>query len=117
MPKAALKPCRYPGCPELVASGYCERHAKVRGGGAYVRDKNRQRLYDRRWQKMREQQLAKQPWCEICLKNGVHTLAEHVHHVERHEGDEKKFYNSPLQSLCHSCHSRETAKEVRGRGG
>ena len=115
MPKAALKPCKYPGCPELVASGYCERHKKERGG-AVVRDPNRQRLYGRRWQKMRVKQLKNQPWCEICLENGVHTLATQVHHVERHEGDEHMFYNSPLQSLCISCHSKETAKEVKGRG-
>ena len=115
MPNAALKPCKYPGCPELVKSGYCEHH-KDASGGAFVRDKSRQRLYGRRWRKMRAEQLRKQPWCEICLENGIHTLATQVHHVDRHEGDVHIFYSSPLKSLCDSCHSRETVKEVRGRG-
>jgi 5-methylcytosine-specific restriction protein A len=115
MPKKALKPCGYPGCPELVESGYCKRHAHARNG-AFVREPNRQRLYDRRWQKIRERQFAQHPWCEMCLKDGRHIPATDVHHVIRHGGDINLFYTSPLMSLCHECHSRLTSAEVRGEG-
>lgn len=120
MPKAALRPCKYPGCPELVESGYCEKHAEIVAEmrrGSNVRDPKVHRLYGtRRWEQMRKRQLSKQPWCEECLKAGIYTQATDVHHVEVHGGNEYKFYNSPLQSLCHSCHSKITVAEVRGRG-
>ena len=121
MPRAALKPCKYPGCPELVERGCCEEHAKIRSDmrrGSNVRDPRVHRLYGtKRWQLMRERQLAMQPWCELCLSTGIYTEATDVHHVERHEGDSHKFNNSPLQSLCHPCHSKKTAAEVRGEVG
>jgi len=124
MPKAALRPCRYPGCSELVESGYCEVHAErwaemhsAQQSRWPTRDPKVQRLYGRRrWEQMRRRQLSKHPWCEICLRDGIYIQATDVHHIVRHEGDEYKFYNSSLQSLCHSCHSKITATEVRGRG-
>lgn len=120
MPKKALRPCRYPGCPQLVEQGYCEAHAEIAAEmrrGAVVRDPEVQRLYDLRvWKRMRMAQLRKQPWCEECLKEGKYTPAEHVHHMERHQGDMETFLNSPLQSLCISCHSRITVEETRERG-
>ena len=121
MPKAALRPCRYPGCPELVERGYCAEHAdrvsEMRKGST-VRDPEVQRLYNlRRWKRMREAQLRKQPWCEACLSDNIYTPAVHVHHVQRHGGDIAIFLTSPLQSLCHSCHSRITVEETRGKGG
>ena len=120
MPKAALRPCRYPGCPELVERGYCKVHEEMRAEQVRAvssRDPKVQRLYGRRsWEQMRKRQLSKYPWCDECLKAGIYTEATDVHHVERHEGNIHIFYNSPLQSLCHSCHSQITAAEVRGRG-
>lgn len=112
MPSKPLKPCKYPGCPELVASGYCAEHTRPR---FYDRDPNRQRLYDRAWKRRRIRQLAENPWCEDCLANGIYEPATDVHHVVPHRGNKKVFLASPLQSLCHACHSRITATE--GRGG
>jgi 5-methylcytosine-specific restriction protein A len=70
---------------------------------------------------MRIAQLAKEPWCAECLKLGEYTPATDVDHIERHNGDLKKFYSGKLQSLCHSHHSQKTAEEVglssMGRGG
>lgn len=120
MPKKALRPCRYPGCPQLVEQGYCDAHAAIAAEmrrGAVVRDPEVQKLYNLRiWRKMRKRQLSMQSWCEECLKEGRYTPAEHVHHVGRHQGDMDKFLNSPLMSLCHSCHSRITIQEMKGRG-
>jgi 5-methylcytosine-specific restriction protein A len=112
MPNKPLKPCKYPGCPELVPSGYCAAHASTK---AYDRDPEKQRLYGRAWQKRRIAHLAEHPWCEDCLGNGIYTEATDVHHVIPHRGDKRIFWSSPLQSLCHACHSSRTASE--GRGG
>ncbi len=112
MPNKPLKPCKYPGCPELVTSGYCAAHEQMRG---YDRDPKRQRLYSTAWKKRRLNHLAKYPWCEECLSKGIYTEATDVHHVIPHRGDVKIFWSSPLQSLCHACHSRITATE--GKGG
>ena len=68
-----------------------------------------------RWQRMRGLQLAHQPLCARCEKRGAVTAATVVHHVERHEGDEAKFWGSALESLCARCHdSDEQSVERRG---
>lgn len=108
MPNAALKPCSYPGCVELVKSGRCEAHQV---GERFYRDAGRQALYDRRWRRRRAIQLTDFPWCKDCLTNGVYTVATDVHHEQRHEGDVITFLVSPLVSLCHACHAKRTMQE------
>jgi len=110
MPNAALRPCSYPGCARLVKSGRCDLH---QGEERY--DPRRSRLYDRHWQKRRMHQLARQPWCEECLRGGAYVPATDVHHLVPHRGDRHIFMTSALESLCHSCHSRKTVKE-QGEG-
>lgn len=112
MPSRMLKPCSYPGCNKLVKSGRCEEHQQPQQS---QRDPARQRLYGRKWQKRRASHLAAHPWCAHCLSQGIYTPATDVHHVIPHRGDVNIFWSSPLESLCHSCHSKETARE--GRGG
>ena len=114
MPARPLRPCAWPGCVAVQVSAYCDAHERVfkRTQSKYSHKQEHQRLYDRRWQRIRAAQLAAHPWCARCLREGRHTLATDVHHLERHEGDVAKFYNSPLESDCHACHSRETAQEV-----
>lgn len=123
MPMAAMRPCAYPGCPELVHSGRCAQHTTERR-----REENRRyhaspaikRLYNSHyWQVRREAQLAREPWCAECLRHGVYTPATDVDHIEPHEGDPIKFFNGALQSLCHADHSSKTATEVfhQGEGG
>jgi 5-methylcytosine-specific restriction enzyme A len=114
-PQSALRPCAYPGCSQLVVSGRCARHAQAQTR-EFRRDPARQRLYGHGWKTVRKNWLAQHPWCETCAEQGYFVPATDVHHVERHEGDQIKFITSPLMSLCHACHSRETALEVR-RGG
>ncbi len=117
MPKAAYRPCSKPGCPNLVRDGsYCDVHKQERAR-AFQRDPKTQRLYDREWQRKRKLQLARHPWCQDCEEQGLFVEATDVHHEIRHQGDRKKFIESPLRSLCHTCHSRHTAVEVRGQGG
>ena len=110
MPNAAMKPCAYPGCSNLVSGGYCEKHKASRQA---VRDMASQGLYGTRlWKRIRERQLAKDPWCADCLRTGIYVSATDVDHVERHMGDKDKFFRGPFQSLCHSCHSKKTASET-----
>ncbi len=113
MPHRTLKPCSYPGCHNLVQSGRCADHRQAE---VTYHDPQRQRLYNTvRWQRIRVAQLARQPFCEECLRANIYTPAMDVDHVERHAGDPILFYSGRLQSLCHACHSRKTASEM-GRG-
>lgn len=117
MPNAPKKPCAYGGCPNLVDHGYCEQH---KSAARQSNDQHRewQRLYDTRlWKHIRERQLAKEPWCAECLRANIYTPATDCDHIEPHRGDPARFFKGPFQSFCHSCHSKKTEQEVRGRGG
>jgi 5-methylcytosine-specific restriction protein A len=109
MPWSAPKPCSYPGCTQLVTTGRCDEHPRV---DTFVRDAEVQKLYGRRWRQRRLAQLAKEPWCADCLRANIYTPATDVHHLQRHNGNIELFMTSPLESLCHICHSRKTAREV-----
>jgi 5-methylcytosine-specific restriction protein A len=110
MPYAAQKPCSYPGCNNLVRFGRCDQHKSML---TYKHNPERQALYNKAaWQRIRIVQLAKEPWCEGCLRANIHTPATDVDHITPHRGDPAKFYSGPFQSLCHACHSRKTAQEV-----
>lgn len=121
--------CSYPGCSALVESGRCSKHqvadnrkAKGRqpsepfrwnddGESSGQIQEHSPSLYDRKWQKIRFAHLSSNPWCEHCMDRGIYTAATEVHHVFRHDGDKEMFLTSPLLSLCHDCHSRETFLE------
>ncbi|MFA5379199.1 MAG: HNH endonuclease signature motif containing protein, partial [Dehalococcoidia bacterium] len=52
------------------------------------------------------------PICVMCGRP-----ATDVDHIEPHCGDYDKFWDeSNLSALCHSCHSRKTAREDGGFG-
>lgn len=111
MPMKPKHPCRHPGCPELVEAGqkYCERHKsmhpeEVRSAAS--------RGYNSRWRKARKAFLQSHPLCEECLKHGRYVKATDVDHIKAHRGDPKLFWDqSNWQALCHSCHSKKTARE------
>ena len=114
MPSKTLTVCSYPGCRSLVSKGYCEEHKASRPN---YRNKDTQRLYDTdTWQRLRAMQLSSDPWCKMCLDNGVYTQAIDVDHIKPHRGDPALFFGGELQSLCKSCHSRKTLSEMRGSG-
>ena len=114
MPSRSLQPCRHPGCISVQVGPYCDMHDRLRKrqASASAHKPEHQRLYDRRWRRIRAEQLSKEPWCAECLRQGIHTLATDVDHVERHAGNIEKFYKGPFESLCHTCHSSKTALEV-----
>jgi len=117
MPRKTLRPCSYPGCPNLVEGGRCELHKENKGNSRFSsikRDPAVQRLYNLAWERRRASWLAAHPWCEECFDRGLYVGATEVHHVIPHKGDQEIFILSPLQSLCHACHLKKTLGEMRG---
>ncbi len=69
-------------------------------------------IHSSKWKRLRIRKLIDQPLCEECLKKGITTCANEVHHVVPVESSkdtstmEHLMYNEyNLMSLCHSCHS------------
>lgn len=67
------------------------------------------------WKRTRAYQLQVEPLCRYCLQVGRLTPATVADHIEPHRGDEIKFWNGELMSLCASCHSG--TKQVQERTG
>lgn len=112
MPKKPRKPCRWPGCPELVDGTYCTRHQKMadRNYEKYKRNPSTKSRYGKKWKEIRDRYISQHPICELCFKNGKTKTAEHVHHrLALSKGGTNDESN--LMSLCKSCHSRLHAKE------
>jgi len=64
---------------------------------------------------MRLQQLAIEPLCRLCKRQGKVTPANVVDHIEKHFGDPEKFWCGELQSVCRNCHEvRKKFSESRG---
>lgn len=121
MPRRPKKPCAHPGCPELVEAG--ERYCKVHKRQEQKRyDQQRgtaaQRGYNSRWRRYREWYLKQHPLCVQCQKEGRLIPATDVDHIIPVSGpDDPLFWDEKNhQALCHSCHSRKTAKENGGFG-
>jgi 5-methylcytosine-specific restriction enzyme A len=68
----------------------------------------------RRWQEIRSAQLDAEPLCRMCAQEGIVMPANVVDHVDAHKGDEQKFFNGEVQSLCKPCHDRHAQRRDRG---
>ena len=102
MPK---RPCLEPGCPALVDSGRCARHAAGRAWRGWYRTA--------RWAAMRQGVLMAQPLCPACHAEGRTEPATVVDHIEPHRGNVAMFWDvTNLQALCEAHHNRKT---VAGR--
>lgn len=106
MPKRPLRPCRYPGCPELIeGGGYCDKHKRQeRKRHDDNRPGARQRGYDKRWEKVRAQYIAEHPLCERCEAKGLITPTAMVHHKIPISQGGKVLDKSNLMSVCRRCH-------------
>ena len=117
MPWAALYPCSYPGCPNLVKNGYrCELHAKQEQHQYdQERGSSSQRGYGARWRRLRKLFLASNPLCVDCLEEHIIRSATEVDHIlPKSQGGADDWDN--LQALCKSHHSQKTARKD-GRWG
>ena len=77
-----------------------------------------QRKYrTQRWRRLRKQHLQSFPLCVTCNAQGLTVAAQVVDHIKPWRGDENLFYDvENLQSLCHRCHNRKSAKELGRKG-
>ena len=108
-----LRPCRHPGCGALTRDGYCPKHKPKQAA-------RRQSAQWHSWyslpiwtEDLRPGQLLREPCCRECARRGIRTPATDVDHVRDHRGDWALFTDRDnLQSLCHSCHSRKTMREL-----
>lgn len=63
--------------------------------------------HSRKWRKIRELKLRKDPLCELCLMRGITRAATDVHHILRVEDHPEEAMNLLyLQSLCSECHGQ-----------
>ena len=111
MPKKPMKPCGYPGCPNLTDGQYCEQHEKEmrRKYDRYERSSDVHKKYGRAWKRIRDSYAKAHPLCEDCLKAGRAVPMEEVHHiVPISRGGTHARDN--LVSLCRGCHNRRHVK-------
>lgn len=107
MPHKPLKPCAYPGCPNLTDGTYCEKHrnSEARKYNRYQRSSDHAKRYGSHWKKIRDLYASLHPLCERCLKEGRTTPMDEVHHiVPVSRGGTDDFSN--LMSVCKSCHNK-----------
>lgn len=76
------------------------------------RPSSSKRGYNAKWRAASKSYLFDNPLCVDCRSRGIIKSAECVDHIIPHKGDMKLFWSRRnWQALCHSCHSRKTAKE------
>ena len=113
MPYKPRKPCRHPGCPELVDSDkiYCDKHLPLH---PEVTRSASERGYGRRWQKASRLFLQEHRFCVECLKEQPprYTKATVVDHIVPHRGDHYLMWgDTNWQALCKPCHDKKTGTE------
>lgn len=109
MARRAGRICAHPGCGEVVYRGSrCGAHVEV-----FHQQDWRAWYRTAEWRRRREEQLRRDPWCVECARQGRQVLATEADHVIPHRGDFDLFFGGELQSMCDSCHSRKTQREVR----
>jgi len=111
VPRKPKRPCSYPGCPNLTYGRFCEEHEKLEAKRyeRYDRNPAAKKRYGRCWSRIRARYAAAHPLCEECLRHGVYTPTEQVHHIlPLSEGGTHDESN--LMSLCASCHAKIHAK-------
>ena len=105
MSRATPHLCAEPGCPEILdgGPGRCPDHkGRARSGTPG---------YGARWRRTRNAYIAEFPDCERCARPGVD-----VHHRDHQGPTGPHGYDwTNLETLCRSCHRRETEHTKRAR--
>lgn len=68
------------------------------------------RGYDYRWQQYRRRYLTQHPLCLDCQADGYIRAATEVHHTHKLSDGGPRFDPANCRPLCHTCHSRRTAR-------
>lgn len=112
------KRCSYNNCKEYVdarTGRYCKDHEGIVDREYNQYRKETQKAYvdfyrSYRWQKVRMQSLRRHKFlCLYCLKDGIYTTADEVHHeipTKTPEGWKKRFDIEHLSPICRPCHNR-----------
>ncbi len=110
MPSKPLRPCPYPLCPGLVASGYCDAHKGAASTFGFRGTAN-SRGYTYEWQRFRLAYLRLHPLCVDCEKRGIVTLATDVHHINKLRfAPGLKYDAGNLMALCSDHHDERTRR-------
>lgn len=124
-----LRPCAYPGCPNLVEppAKYCvshqswheEKRAQInRYYDEYVRDKRAKDYYNSpEWEANRLAVLNRDHYlCQECLRNKRITYTTTVHHIIpiRENWDKRNDLNN-LEAICPACHNAERKKQRKNK--
>ena len=130
VPTAAPKrPCRKPGCPALVSSGYCAAHAMAVPTARSIYDSTKRKdnpalaLAARirngtQWQKVRAIHARTEPLCRDPFgdHSGYPAPRAHGHHVLPLATHPHLAYDlGNLASLCVACHRKVEAMERAGQ--
>lgn len=104
---AHLSVCPRPGCPIFTDGGPCHEHRlEQRRPYEASRPSRYVRGYGGKWRKRRLVHLRDHPWCELCPAR-----ATDVHHRDgKGPLGPLGYKTANLQALCHSCHSKITAR-------
>ena len=114
MPYRPKKPCRHPGCPELINETFCEKHKREDNKiyNQYKRDELSRTFYrTQRWIETRKKKLHISPFCEECQRNGTMVVGKIVDHIVPIKQGGEPYDLDNLQTLCWSCHSRKSIEE------
>lgn len=114
MPKKSLRPCRQPGCPELVQSGYCSVHNDYNPRKHW--DKLDQQKDPRlvafygsyKWKRTSKLFRIANPLCERCYSRGIIRVSQLSHHdpelTTLLDQGLNPFDWMYLHAICDSCH-------------
>ncbi len=99
------RPCAHAGCKNYATHGqYCDDHRRDTQRGTTSKFVS---IYKTtRWEKERDDFLTTNIWCDECLKHGIHTPSNIVHHSHGFCDYNSFFDRRWWVPLCASCHSK-----------
>jgi 5-methylcytosine-specific restriction protein A len=119
----AMRPCKQPGCPNLVKAGYCDKHKHYEVSGFKQLDNNKtletRAFYSStRWTRTSLEHRRIEPLCRACKGKGIITAGEMVHHDPPLEylltNGLNPYDHRYLATLCNDCHLIEL-RNKRGK--
>ena len=135
MPSAAPRPCRHPGCSQLVrdGGGYCQAHKRAAPGSFADRERGsrHKRGYGTGWDKKRIRIFERDHYlCQECKRKGRLTLVgdkpysafcDHIMNKAEARAlgwtEEQIEADENLETLCKACNTAKTDQEKNlGRG-
>lgn len=119
MPRRAGSACTRRGCSGIVHDGVCTvcgprvkqwRQATDERRGSY-----RDRGYNAKWDRVREQYINAHPMCERCLEENRVTMAAIVHHIVPLVDGGALLDEANMMAVCTRCHGAIHAELDRAK--